>query len=59
LVFHQPAKEKCLKGSESFDMMDEPRTMSLLSLGEARIEKAAAPGDPQIVSMNSWSREHL
>ena len=29
-------KEKCLKGSESFAMMDEPRTMSLLSPGEAR-----------------------
>ena len=45
-------KEKGLKGSESFARMDEPRTMSLLSLGEARNEKAAAPGDSQIVSMN-------
>ena len=45
-------KEKCLKGSASFAMMDEPRTMSLLSLGGARTEKAAAPGDSQIVSMN-------
>ena len=52
-------KEKCLKGSESFAMMDEPRTMSLLSPGGARIEKVAAPGDSQIVSMNRWSREHL
>ena len=45
-------KEKCLKGSESFARMDEPRTMSLLSPGEARNGKAAAPGDSQIVSMN-------
>ncbi len=52
-------KDKCLKGSESFAMMDEPRTMSLLSPGGARIEKVAAPGDSQIVSMNRWNREHL
>ena len=45
-------KEKYLKGSEGFALMDEPRTMSLLSLGGARNEKAAAPGDSQIVSMN-------
>ena len=45
-------KEKCLKGSESFAMMDEPRTMSFLSPGGAGNEKAAAPGDSQIVSMN-------
>ena len=45
-------KENCLKGSESFARMDEPRTMSLLSPGEARNGKAAAPGDSQIVSMN-------
>jgi hypothetical protein len=52
-------KEKCLKGSESFAMMDEHRTMSLLSPGGARIAKVAAPGDAQIVSMNRWSREHI
>lgn len=52
-------KEKYLKGSESFATMDEPRTMSLLSPGGARIEKVAAPGDSQIVSMNRWNREHL
>ena len=52
-------KEKCLKGSESFAMMDEHRTMSLLSPGDGRIEKVAAPGESQIVSMNRWSREHI
>jgi hypothetical protein len=52
-------KEKCLKGSESFAMMDEPKIMSRLSPGGARIEKVAAPGDSQIVSMNHWSREHF
>jgi hypothetical protein len=51
-------QEKCLKGSESFAMMDEPRTMSLLSPGGAGNEKPATPGDSQIVSMNRWSREH-
>ena len=52
-------KEKYLKGTEDFALMDEPRTMSLLSLGDARNEKAAAPGDSQIVSMKRWSRGHL
>ena len=52
-------KEKFLQGNESFAMMDEPRTMSLLSLGGARTEKAAAPGDSQIVPMKRWSRGHL
>ena len=52
-------KENCLKGSESFTMMDEPGTMSLRSLGGAGNEPAAAPGDSQIVSMNRWNREHL
>ena len=54
-------KEKCLKGSESFAMMDEPRTESLrhcLSQGGARTEKVTAPGDSQIVSINHWCREH-
>jgi hypothetical protein len=55
----EETKEKCLKGSESFAMMDEPRTMSLLSPGGARIEKVAAAGDSQIVSRNRWGREHL
>ena len=44
-------KEKYLKGTEGFALMDEPRTMSLLSLGGARTEKAAAPGDSKIVSV--------
>jgi hypothetical protein len=45
-------KEKCLKGSESFAMMDEPRTMSRLSPGDPRKEKTTAPGDSQIVSIS-------
>ena len=44
-------KEKCLKGSESFAMMDKPRTMGLLLPGGAGTEKAAAPGDSKIVSV--------
>jgi hypothetical protein len=44
-------KENCLKGSESFSMMDDPGTMSLRSLGDARNEKVAAPGDSKIVSV--------
>ena len=52
-------KEKYLKGSESFAMMDKPRTMGLLLPGGAGTEKAAAPGDSKIVSMKRWSRGHL
>ena len=55
-------QEKCLKGSESFAMMDEHRTESLrhrLLQGVARTEKVTAPGDSQIVSMKRWSRGHL
>jgi len=44
-------REKCLKGSESFAMMDKPRTMGLLLPGGAGTEKAAAPGDSKIVSV--------
>ena len=44
-------KEECLKGSESFAMMDKPRTMGLLLPGGAGTEKAAAPGDSKIVSV--------
>jgi hypothetical protein len=36
-------KEKCLKGSESFAMMDEPRTMRFLSPGKALMVKKLNP----------------
>ena len=36
-------KEKFLQGSESFAMMDEPRTMRFLSPGKARMMKKLNP----------------